>query len=193
LRDIDSRFLLTIEEELDRLEENIRRLKIEYESFFAGGSPRPPRDTVFRVETAIKKYNSGIADLNFSQKFRFNQLAQRYAVYNDLWRRKLRESEEGPPARTLPRSDVRSRAVPSPFRVVCSDPENEREKVAALLQAYLLAKREAGEASRAVEPELFAKFVCDKVRQIKKSSSCDKVEFSVHVEAGKVKLKVAGA
>jgi len=55
LRDIDSRFLLTIEEELDRLEENIRRLKIEYESFFAGGSPRPPRDTVFRVETAMKK------------------------------------------------------------------------------------------------------------------------------------------
>ncbi len=183
---------MTIEEELDKLEENIRRLKIEYESFFAGGSPRPPRDTVFRVETAIKKYNSAIADLNFSQRFRFNQLAQRYVLYNDLWRRKLRESEEGPTARIAPRSEPQSQTVPGPFRVVCSDPTNESEKVGALLKAYLLAKRETGEASGAVEPELFARFVCDKTRQIKESLGCDKVEFSVRVEAGKVRLKATG-
>jgi len=130
--------------------------------------------------------------LNFSQRFRFNQLAQRRAIYNDLWRKKLREKEEGPVARISPRSEAESQTAPSPFRVTCSDPEHESEKVAALLEAYLRAQREAGEPSRAVEPQLFAKFVCDKARQIKQSSGCDKVEFSVRVEAGKVRLKAAG-
>lgn len=184
---------MTVEEELDKLEENIRRLKIEYESFFAGGSPRPPRDTVFRVETAIKKHNSAIGELNFGQRFRFNQLAQRYAVYSDLWRRKLRESEEGPAARISPRSEAESQSMPNPFRVVCSDPANEGEKVAALLEAYLQAKRAAGEGSRTVDPALFARFVRDKARQIKESLGCDRVEFSVRLEGGKVKLRAAGA
>jgi hypothetical protein len=186
------RFLLTIQEELDRLEENIRRLKIEYESFFAGGSPRPPRDTVFRVETAIKKYNGGAVELNFSQRFRFNQLAQRYTIYNELWQRKLRESEEGPAARVSPGPGRERRAATNPFRVVCSDPENESEKVAALLEAYRLAQRQTGEGSDALDPQLFTRFVCDKTRQIKESSGCDKVAFSISVEAGKVRVKAAG-
>jgi hypothetical protein len=184
---------LTVEEELDRLEDNLRRLKIEYEAFFAGGSPRPPRDTLFRVETAIKKYNSTLGELNFGQKFRFNQLAQRYAVYNDLWRRKLREKEEGPAVHTSPRSEADTGIVSGPFRVVCSNPEAEKENVAALLEAYLRAKREAGEGSRAIDPDLFTRFVREKVRDIKESVGCDKVEFSVRVEAGKVKLRATGA
>jgi len=179
---------LTVEEELDKLEANMRRLKIEYESFFAGGSPRPPSDSVFRVETTIKRYNSGIGELNFAQRFRFNQLAQRYAVYNDLWRRKLREHEEGRAASSRA-ANGESEATSSPFRVVCSDPENERDNVAALLEAYLLAKRETGEGSGGLDLEAFARFVGDKTRQIKESLGCDKVQFTERVEAGKVTLR----
>jgi hypothetical protein len=184
---------LTVEEELDRLEESIRRLKIEYESFFGGGSPRPPSDGVFRVETTIKKYHSAPGELNFAQGFRFNQLAQRYALYNALWRRKLREREEGRAAPASPASNAETQASPSPLRVVCSDPENERDDVAALLEAYLLAKREAGEGSAGLDLDAFARFLGDKARQIKESLGCDKVAFTVRVEAGKVTLKAGGA
>ena len=183
---------MTVEEELDKLEENMRRLKIEYESFFAGGSPRPPSDSVFRVETTIKKYNSALAELNFAQRFRFNQLAQRYAVYNDLWRKKLREREEGRAA-SSPASNAESVTTSSLFRVVCSDPENERDNLAALLEAYLLARRETGEGSDGLDLELFTRFVGDKTRQIKESLGCDKVQFTVRVEAGKVTLKAGAA
>jgi hypothetical protein len=184
---------LTVEEDLDRLEENIRRLKIEYESFFGGGSPRPPSDSVFRVERTIKKYNSALGELNFGQRFRFNQLAQRYALYNDLWRKKLREREEGRAAPASRASNAEIVTVPSPFRVVCSDPENERDNVAALLEAYLHAKRQAGEGSTTLDLELFSKFIGDKTRQIKESLGCEKVTFTVRVEAGKVTLKAEGA
>jgi len=136
----------------------------------------------------IKKYNGALGELNFAQRFRFNQLAQRYAVYSDLWRKKLREHEEGraAPSRAF---NVESPPTRSPFRVVCSDPENERDNVAALLEAYLLAKRQTGEDTGGLDLELFGRFVGDKTRQIKESSGCDKVQFTVRIEAGKVTLK----
>jgi hypothetical protein len=194
LRDSALEVPLTVEQELDKLEESIRRLKIEYESFFAGGSPRPPTDSVFRVEATIKTYNSTIGELNFGQRFRFNQLAQRYALYNDLWRRKLREHEEAGTTTPASRASLaESKGESGPFRVVCSDPENERDNVAALLEAYLLAKRKTGEGSGGLDLEAFASFVREKTRQIKESLGCEKVAFTVRVEAGKATLKAGAA
>ena len=86
---------MTVDEEFNRLEDDLRRLKIEYEVYFNGGSPRPPHDTLFRVEKTIKRYSSDQSKLNFSQRFRFTSLAQKYAVNSNLWRRKLQEKEEG--------------------------------------------------------------------------------------------------
>jgi hypothetical protein len=36
---------MAIDEESDRLENEIRRLKIEFEACFNGGGPRPPNET----------------------------------------------------------------------------------------------------------------------------------------------------
>jgi hypothetical protein len=38
-----------IDQDLDRLENEIRRLKIEYDIYFNGGTVRPPLDTKGRV------------------------------------------------------------------------------------------------------------------------------------------------
>jgi hypothetical protein len=45
----------SIDDQLTRLEEDIRRLKIEFDVFFNGASKRPPYDTKGRVETMIKR------------------------------------------------------------------------------------------------------------------------------------------
>ncbi len=84
---------MTIDEEIAKLDDNIRRLKIEYEAYFNGGLPRPPHETAFRVERTIKKYGDA-SKLNYGQRFRFNQLVQRYAVNNDLWRKRLKDKVE---------------------------------------------------------------------------------------------------
>ena len=65
---------MTVDEELTRLEGDIRRLKIEYEAYFNGGKPRPPDETLYRVEQVIKKYSSDALKLSYSHRFRFNQL-----------------------------------------------------------------------------------------------------------------------
>ncbi len=179
---------MTIDEELTKLDENLRRLKIEYEAYFNGGAHRAPRDTLFRVETAIKKH-SDAAKMNFGQRFRFNQLVQKYVVHNDLWRKKMKEKEEGRGRFAPRRREVDQPSADGTVRVVCSDPSAEKEKVDRLLKAVLDARRQVGEAMDNIDPLAFAKFVGDKTKQIRDSLSCEKVQFSVSVKAGKVKLK----
>jgi hypothetical protein len=180
---------LTVEEELIKLEDNIRRLKIEYEAFFNGGKPRPPHDTLFRVETAIKKY-SDASKLNFAQRFRFNQLVQRFAIHNDLWRKKMKEKEEGR-GRFTRRVELEAKSDDGTVRVICAHPAEEKEKVDQLLKALVDAKRKVGEPVDNIDPTAFAKFVADKTKQIRDSLGCESVQFTVSVEEGKVKLKAA--
>lgn len=179
---------MTVDEELSKLEDNIRRLKIEWEAYFSGGMPRPPHDTVFRVENTIKRYSDNTAKLNFGQRFRFNQLMQKYAVYSDLWRKKLKAKEEGR-GRIAPQPTPAATAVDGTFRVVCSNPEKEQDKVDQLLKAMIDAKRQVGERTDTIDPLTFSKFVKEKTRQLRESLGCDKVQFSVTVEDGKVKFK----
>ncbi|CDM66550.1 hypothetical protein [Pyrinomonas methylaliphatogenes] len=86
---------MQIDEQLNRLEEDIRRLKIEFDIFFNGGAKRPPYDTKNRVETMIKRLGDD-RTLNFTQRYRYNTLVSRYTALRELWRRTLQEREEGP-------------------------------------------------------------------------------------------------
>src|SRR5215212_850005 len=84
----------TPEEQLVRLEEDIRRLKVEFDIYFNGASKRPPYDTKGRVDTLIKR----LADertLTFAQRYHYNSLAARYNSFMQLWRRTMQEREEG--------------------------------------------------------------------------------------------------
>jgi hypothetical protein len=179
---------LTIDEELTKLEENIRRLKIEYDAYFSGGAPRAPHDTLYRVEQTIKKFASEGGKHNFSQRCRFNSLAQKYAVHSELWRKKLREKEEGRGQFGVHRRPVEAASKAGPTRITCMDPEREREKVDQLLGALIEAKRSVGERVDNVDPMTFQKFVRDKTKQLKDSLGCKTVQFSVTVEEGKVKF-----
>ena len=97
----DSRTLLeisamaTIDEDLNQIERDVRTLKIEYEQFFGGGRSRPPTDTQWRVDTLVRRYAERVAELSSGQRFRYNNLTQTYAKYQDLWRKKLMQKEGG--------------------------------------------------------------------------------------------------
>ena len=179
---------MTIDEELAKLEENLRRLRVEYEAYFNGGQPRAPRDSVFRVESVVKRFSSDQSQMSFGQRFRFNQLAQRYAVYNDLWRKRLRMMEEG---REGPERRERPVASESVLRVVASDPAAEPEKVDQLFGFLMDAKRKVGEPTSPIDPAVFADFIRKKTVELKQKLGCDRVEFRVSTEDGRVKLKAA--
>ena len=85
---------MTIDEELNLLDHQLRRLKIEYEIFFNNPAKRPPTEIEWKVTNLIRKFSDG-GRMSFSQRYRYNEMAQRYAIHSDLWRKKMRIREEG--------------------------------------------------------------------------------------------------
>ena len=85
--------VITVEQQLTRLEDDIRKLKIDFGLFFSGGLKRAPHEARGRVESQIKR----IADdrgLTYAQRYQFNALVSRYTAYRELWRRNLKARGE---------------------------------------------------------------------------------------------------
>ena len=75
------------------------------------------------------------------------------------------------------------------FRVVCSKPEAEGEKVAELYNAFRNAKQTAGESTDKLTQAGFTEFVLKKTRSLQKEKNCRDVEYVVELVEGQVKLK----
>lgn len=184
---------MTVDEELTKLEEDLRRLKVEYDVYFSGGAKRPPRDTLYRVEKLIKRYSADASKLSFGQRFRFNSLAQKYAVNNEMWQKRLRDKEEGRGQFAARPAVAEPESADGGAPMVFSNPQKESEAVDRLLKAVVEAKRQAGERVDTIDPMTFREFVRKKTEEIKASLGCEKVQFSVSVEDGKVKFKAGKA
>jgi hypothetical protein len=206
--------MATIDEELAQLERDIRQLKIEYDQFFGGGRKRPPTEIEWRIELVIKRYAERGGDLKYGQRFRLNNLTQTYAKYKDIFRKKTQNKEEGKIQRHFgaaakaieaerahknPEKHAETPAAPAQvaaaaatqgaFRVTCSEPEREAEKVDQLYQAFLQAKQQAGEQTGKLSRSSFNEFVLKKTKDLQKQKNCRDVEYVVEVIDGQVKLK----
>jgi hypothetical protein len=156
---------------------------------------------------AVRKFSDGNVGgqrISFSQRYRYNELAQRYALLSDLWRKKARIKEEGYrrpqdallavqgvrpiEASDSPRADAVAQA--EPFTIAFSETAAERNNVELLFKALTEAKRQAGmDTSKSGNLESFASFVKSKTAQIRKEHGCQTVEYSVEMQDGQVRLK----
>ncbi|MDP9361092.1 MAG: hypothetical protein M3P29_06535 [Acidobacteriota bacterium] len=83
------------DDELDKLEEDIRKLKNKYDQFFAGIQKFPPMHERRLIEVYI--YELGKQKMrDNARRFRYSQLLTRYNQHREMWGRKMREREEGP-------------------------------------------------------------------------------------------------
>ncbi|HUP44778.1 MAG TPA: MXAN_5187 C-terminal domain-containing protein [Thermoanaerobaculia bacterium] len=83
------------DDELDKLEEDIRRLKNKYDQYFAGIQKMPPMTERRNLEGVIHDLNRQKMRDN-TRRFRFSTLQGRYNQYREMWGRRMREREEGP-------------------------------------------------------------------------------------------------
>ena len=209
--------MATIDEEMAQLEKDIRQLKIEYDQFFGGGRKRPPTDIEWRIELIIKRYGERGGEMKFGQRFRYNNLTQTYAKYKDIFRKKVQQKEEGKVQRHFgaaakaieaERAKTAAAVRPAPpdlaspqpaasqlaasqltsFRMVCSEPEHESDKVDQLYQAFQQAMQQTG-GSIKQSRENFAEFVSKKTKELQNQKNCREVEYVVEVVNGEVKLK----
>ncbi len=215
-----------VDDELGQIERDIRTLKIEFEQYFGGGRSRPPTDTQWRLETALRRYSDRSAEMSSGQRFRYSNLTQTYVKYQDMWRKKLAQKEGGvtqhhygSAAKAIEAERARKAAeakqaepaepaaVPAGhhhaepeamqasesrpaarFAMAFSDPEHERDKVALLYEKLVEARSETGERAGVPSLKDFEKFVQQKTSDLKAKGGRE-IEYTVSVEAGKVKLK----
>lgn len=86
---------LVKDDELDKLEEDIRILKNKYDQFFMGNIKFPPMMDRRNIEVAIFEIGKQKMRDN-ARRFRYQQLLTRYNQFREMWGRKMREREEGP-------------------------------------------------------------------------------------------------
>jgi hypothetical protein len=199
---------VAIDDDLTQLDDYVRRLKVEYDVYFGGGSKKPPADIEWKVRNLLRKYADG-TNMNSGQRFRFNTIQQRYSLFAALWQQKLKIKEEGyrrPQDAILGIQGLRSdeqhaaeealkhpegrpdRHQPVAFRIDCADAETEPQKVEALFHALANARTQAGESGGGTLAS-FRKFVRQKTSQIRQEYGCATVEYSVEVKDGQVRLK----
>jgi len=184
---------LTVDEQLTRLEDDIRRLKIEFDIYFNGAAKRPPYDTKNRVETIIKRLGDD-RTLNFAQRYRYNTLASRFTAFRELWRRTLQGREEGRDAVSAARAAAHAEAARtrSPSVFVCDNAYTDVETVRSLFDALVEAKMKCGEPTEDLSFPRFHHLIATRADHLKERLGCERVRFSVDVEGGRVSFKAKG-
>jgi hypothetical protein len=157
--------------------------------------------------------------MSFSQRFRYNEMAQRYAIYSDLWRKKSRIREEGyrrpqdallavqgvrpdveehkphhNPVYGLSHSAAAAAAtaeVPAASLPVTLYSATDKVEREQVERLFNTLVEAKRKAGEKVSGNLdsFSSFVQKKSDEIRKRYGCQDVEFSVELNDGHVKLK----
>ena len=179
-----------IDEALDDLDQNLKRLRIEYEQYFVGTLKRPPSLLQGQVQKVIQQF-SAQPPRSTRQKFRFNQLNSRYQVFRQQWGRTLRQIEEGtykPHRFRVRQLEQQETAVPD------RRPQPEAKSKAgngidALYGALLRAHEKLGEGRTAPDRGKLEELVKRQTAEIRAKHGDAKIRFKVVTENGKAKVK----
>jgi hypothetical protein len=178
----------TTEEQLARLEEDIRRLKVEFDIYFNGAAKRPPYDTKARVETLIKR----LADdrtLTFAQRYHYNSLVARHTSFMQLWRRTMQDREEGRGLAAVRHAPRAAEPPTGSSEFVCADAKKDISTVRSLYEKLVEAKRQCGEPTDDLSFPRFHRMVAEKSEALKERAGCERVQFSVAIRDGHVSFK----
>ena len=182
-----------VQKDLQTLAAGLKQLEAEYNMFFSGRLPRPPWETRNRVQALVKKWDRGYIQ-SAADRFQFETLQRRYQTFIDLWDRGLRAREEGRPGPFAqpPPKELKKDKPPAPKVIhvtAFQDPMREMDKLHALYDSLMDARREAGDD--VVPFHRFAALVKDQVAKVR-STGADEVGFRVAVVDGKVNFTVRG-
>jgi hypothetical protein len=171
-------------EAFDRLDRDIKQLRVDFERFFSGSLPFPPDELRARIQAQLRTLR-GANLKTFADNFRLGDLEARFNTYNELLNRRLRDREEGrhPISRPVP--------MPEPRRF---DPEKgivlgDRIDPAAVEALYQGLAAAPGEGGPRFDLDSFQTYLRRQVAAIREKTGCPQVQFRLVAEDGKLKLK----
>jgi hypothetical protein len=175
------------EQDISRLENDINRLKFEYDQYFMGMEKIEPIKKREEVERFIRNLSSRVIR-NTALRFKLSALTARYNTFLQYWIRIVRQIEDGTYQRDKFRSQIKEKLV--------SPTTSDKEKRAApaegfqeVYRQYLEAKKRCKEDVSSLSLEKLSNTLKRQIPQIKEKYKCKQVDFKVVVEGGKAKLK----
>lgn len=189
------------DDELDKLEEDIRKLKNKYDQFFNGIIKMPPSFERHQIEASIHEIAKQKMRDN-TRRFRFNQIMSRFNLFREMWGRKMRENEEGPVdfrrrVRALAEPSKPAPPPPQQTRPVTSAADDPYVRVAAgengdvmhrLYQQIEEQQSKLGKAT-ALTLDQLSLMVQQQSAMLRNKYNVKTVAFRVETVDGKVKLK----
>jgi hypothetical protein len=176
------------DDELNELEDGVRRLKVEYDIFFHGSRKKAPDDLKARVERLCKKL-SEVAKMSVAQRFRYNTLVTRFYVLRDHWRRGIADKEAGigPKHQRAAAVEKAIAAEALGLRISIADPANEEAKVRQLYD-YLLKVQGDKEQKPTMPYQQFARYIATKARDLRAKHGSASVVFQIWLDEDKLKF-----
>lgn len=181
---------MNVQADIEKLESQIRLLKIHYDMYFSGALPKQPYELRKEIEAMIKKYaNSPV--LNYAQRFHFNSLVSRFNAFAELWGKTLRDLEEKGKSPALIQIAERSSHGKEEQWVAATVILTESpdiEKIRAFHGKYVEARKAAGEPDVKVSFDNFAQQITKQSAMMREKTKCNTIEIKIVMKNNKVVL-----
>jgi hypothetical protein len=193
--------------DVDRLEEMLRRLRVEVDLYTSGQRRRPPTEEKNALDQAVKRLGAG-GHKDSAERFRYNNFVVKWGLYSERFEKGMREREEGPidyRRRRMALAGVGKKA-PAPAAPAAPAPETAKpadagarssveivvgretpDDVKRIFEQYMAARKTTGEAAP-VSFDRFQKLIGEQTSAIARKTGSLSVEFDVKVADGKAKL-----
>ena len=181
-----------VDEELDELDQGLKRLRVEYDQFFLGILKRPPEVLQGRMQKIIVKYANQILRKTH-QKFRFNQLNSKFQIYRQQWGRTLRQIESGTYRghRFKAKLHERERGLRPEAETPgaeASEPLAKASPMDQLYDALVAARKRAGESGPDPDRAKLGELVRKQTAALRAKHPGAKVRLRVAVDGKRAKL-----
>ncbi|REJ82650.1 MAG: hypothetical protein DWQ36_12690 [Acidobacteria bacterium] len=168
--------------DLDALEENIKRLKLEYDRYFVGANDLPPvhfQEALLKTTRDLRGRVRGSID-----RFRLSSLEARLNSFVEMFNRRVRAVEEGRERRGGLRMDYEPPKHDPMTGIRISGDVGEAEAAALYRPLF-----ESSPGARKVDLVSFQAYLQKQSEQLRSKTGCRAVSFRLTREAGQLKLK----
>ena len=167
-----------VKEDLETLDKNIARLKMEYDQYFARTLKYEPYKLKTEIEQTIFRYSSSNIK-NTALKFRYNSLVARFNSYKNYWNRMFRDMDL-----------TASKPMPSEKEVGKGLPYNDK-KLDQLYIEYIETRKKCNQSTDNLSPERLARAIQNKLSKFKEKGMDKDMNIKVVIKNGKAALSIA--
>lgn len=174
--------------ELDRLENKLADLKVQYEQYFSGLIPLAPDPLHSEVKRNIRQLMKAPFK-NAALNYRLRSIEGRYHTFNTYWQRVLRERENGTYAKDVFKACMREKQALEEARAQTAAGAAQKG-METLFNSYRTALEKQTGKKQNLDYEAFQKSLLQRARDFKEKHPDSKVSFKVLVRDGKVSVQL---